>query len=65
MKIGDMVKVKDKNIIGIVKWIGADYPQTIKIKNLESGEILRFFKSELEVITNFNFDFDHDFKGGK
>ena len=37
----------------------------MKVRNINSGEILRFFKSELEVITNFNFDFDHDFKGGK
>jgi len=51
MKINNLVKVKDKNIIGIVKWIGADYPKTIKIKNLENGELLQFFKSKLEVIS--------------
>ena len=41
MKINNLVKVKVKTIIGIVKWIGADYPKTIKIKNLENGELLR------------------------
>jgi len=45
-----LVKVRDKNITGIVKWIGADYPQTIKIKNLENGELLTCLKSELENI---------------
>ena len=50
MKINNLVKVY-KNIIGIVKWIGADYPKTIKIKNLENGELLQFFKSKLEVIS--------------
>ena len=49
MKINDLVKVK--NIIGIVKWIGADYPKTIKIKNLENSELLQFIKSKLEVIS--------------
>jgi len=49
MKIGNLVKVKDKNINGIVVYIGADYPQTIKIKNLENGEILICLRSELEI----------------
>ena len=51
MKINDLVKLKDKNIKGIVKWIGADYPKTIKIKNLENGELLQFFENELKVIS--------------
>jgi len=51
MKINDSVKLKDKNIKGIVKWIGADYPQTIKIKNLENGELLQFFENELKSIS--------------
>ena len=51
MKINDLVKLKDKNIEGIVKWIGADYPKTIKIKNSENGELLRFFENELKVIS--------------
>jgi len=51
MKINDLVKLKDKNIKGIVKWIGADYPKTIKIKNSENGELLRFFENELKVIS--------------
>jgi len=55
MKINDLVKVK--NIIGIVKWIGADYPKTIKIKNLENSELLQFIKSKLEVISKLWFCF--------
>ena len=47
MKIGNLVKVKDKNINGIVVYIGADYPQTIKIKNLENGELITCLKSKL------------------
>jgi len=57
MKINNLVKVKVKTIIGIVKWIGADYPKTIKIKNLENGELLQFFKNELKVISKLWFSY--------
>ena len=50
MKIDNLVRVKDKNIIGIVKFIGADYPKIIKIEDSENGKLLKYFESELEVI---------------
>jgi len=55
MRIDSLVKVKGKNITGIVKWIGADYPQTIKIKNLENGELITCLKNELENINKLLF----------